>query len=70
MRDLDLASGRTGILLSRRAGRGSDASPCCAAGPALGITCDPDAIEEGPTQLAPAIQFWNYPALPPRQMKR
>jgi hypothetical protein len=60
VRYLDLADGRTGVLIEPpgrptigRLALSRDRS-------ALGITCNPDINDEGPNQRAAVIQFWDY----------
>ena len=62
VRYLDLVDGQTGILLEPP-GRPAIGRLLCRDRSALGIACNPDIIEEGPSKRAGVIQFWDYAAL-------
>ena len=63
VRYLDLADGRTGILLEPPGRPGIGHMALSRDRSALGITCEPDINDEGANQRAAVIQFWDYRVL-------
>jgi hypothetical protein len=63
VRYLDLADGRTDILLEPPGRPAIGQLALSRDRSALGITCEPDINEEGRTRRSAVVQFWDYPAL-------
>lgn len=63
VRYLDLADGRTGILLEPPGRPAIGQLALSRDRSALGITCEPDINEEGRMRRSAVVQFWDYPAL-------
>jgi hypothetical protein len=63
VRYLDLADGRTGLLLEPPGRPAIGQLALSRDRSALGITCGPDPNEEGRMRRSAVIQFWDYPAL-------
>jgi hypothetical protein len=63
VRYLDLADGRTGILVEPPGRPAIGQLALSRDRTALGITCEPDINEEGRMRRSAVVQFWDYPAL-------
>ncbi len=63
VRYLDLADGRTGLLLEPPGRPAIGQLALSQDRSALGITCGPDINEEGRMRRSAVVQFWDYPAL-------
>ncbi|SIO58828.1 hypothetical protein SAMN05444166_5825 [Singulisphaera sp. GP187] len=63
VRYLDLADGRTGVLVEPPGRKPIGHLALSRDRTVLGVTSGPDINEEGPTRRAATIQFWDYSAL-------